>query len=58
MPGFRPRAAWVREMQRYGILPADLAPDAPLDPYAIEQRYWKSLWWQPRGRVAGLPARQ
>ena len=23
MPGFRPRADWVREMKRYGILPAD-----------------------------------
>ena len=55
MPGFRPRPAWIREMQRYGILPEKLADDAPLDPYEVEQRYWKSLWWQPRERVAGLP---
>ena len=47
MPGFRPRADWVREMQRYGILLGDLAPAAPLDCYATEQKYWRSLWYQP-----------
>ena len=47
MPGFRPRPEWVREMKRYGILPAALDPAAPLDVYAIEQQYWQSLWHQP-----------
>jgi cytochrome c553 len=47
MPGFRPRADWVREMQRYGILPGDLVRAAPLDCYAAEQKYWQSLWYQP-----------
>jgi len=47
MPGFRPRPEWIREMKRYGILPANLPADAPLDVYEIERRYWKSLWYQP-----------
>ena len=47
MPDFRPRQDWVREMKRYGILPADTEPDAKLDVYAIEDRYWKSLWHRP-----------
>jgi len=47
MPGFRPRMDWVREMQRYGLLAADLNPEAPLDYYAIEREYWKSLWYVP-----------
>jgi hypothetical protein len=47
MPGFRPRADWVREMKRYGILPGDLDPAAPIDCYATEQKYWQSLWYNP-----------
>jgi mono/diheme cytochrome c family protein len=47
MPDFRPRADWVREMKRYGILPADLDPAAPVDCYATEQKYWQSLWYSP-----------
>jgi len=47
MPGFRPRTAWIREMIRYGILPEDLKPTDPIDPYAVEREYWKSLWYAP-----------
>jgi hypothetical protein len=47
MPGFRPRIDWVREMKRYGVLPLDLDADAPLDVYAVERRYWESLWHRP-----------
>jgi hypothetical protein len=47
MPGFSPRADWVREMKRYGILPVDLAPATQIDCYATEQRYWQSLWYSP-----------
>ena len=46
MPEFRPRKDWVREMQRYGIL-AESDLKGPLDVYAIEQKYWRSLWYQP-----------
>jgi len=47
MPGFRPRKAYVREMKRYGILPADLPDDAPIDVYATDRAYWQSLWHKP-----------
>jgi hypothetical protein len=47
MPGFRPRPEWVREMKRYGMLPADLPAAAALDVYAVERRYWESLWYRP-----------
>ena len=48
MPGFQPRRDWVREMVRYGVLPvgSELTA-AALDPYAVEQRYWRSLWYGP-----------
>ena len=44
MPGFRPRPEYVTRMQRYGILPADLSDDAPIDVYATDRAYWDSLW--------------
>jgi hypothetical protein len=35
-------------MVRYGVLPAGSeSQPAKLDPYAIEQRYWRSLWHTP-----------
>jgi len=48
MPGFRPNEQYVREMQRYGLLPAgfDLVKD-PIDGYAMDRKYWQSLWWCP-----------
>jgi hypothetical protein len=55
MPDFRPRIDWVREMKRYGILPDDADPTAPIDFYATEQKYWESLWHKP-GPPAGAVA--
>jgi hypothetical protein len=48
VPAFRPNKHYAREMQRYGVLPADfdLATD-PIDVYAVDQAYWRSLWYQP-----------
>ena len=43
MPGFRPPEPYVREMQRYGILPQDLAGDRPIDTYATDRAYWRSF---------------
>jgi hypothetical protein len=48
MPGFRPDPTYIREMKRYGILPATLAADTPIDVYATDHAYWRSLWWQPQ----------
>jgi hypothetical protein len=48
MPGFRPTPSYVREMKRYGVLPSDLPDDAPIDVYATDRAYWRSLWWRPK----------
>jgi hypothetical protein len=50
MPGFVPRVDWVREMKRFGILPASHDPAAKVDYYAAERRYWESLWYKPEAR--------
>ncbi|MBU4460753.1 MAG: hypothetical protein KJ579_09310, partial [Verrucomicrobia bacterium] len=47
MPGFRPPRPYLREMKRYGILPANLSDDAPVNPYETDRRYWESLWYRP-----------
>ncbi len=48
MPGFVPRPEYLREMQRYGVLPPDWKPGQPVDPYELDQAYWRSLWYVPR----------
>lgn len=49
MPGFRPRAEYVRELQRYGVWPAGLDPARdPVDVYAADRAYWDSFTWPPR----------
>lgn len=50
MPGFRPNEHYVREMKRYGILPArfDRLKDT-IDVYETDQAYWRSLWWGESG---------
>jgi hypothetical protein len=41
MPGFRPNVHYVREMKRYGVLPASLdARSDPIDVYATDRKYW------------------
>jgi hypothetical protein len=47
MTDFHPRADWVREMKRYGILPAGTRPEDRIDIYATERSYWESLWYRP-----------
>jgi len=47
MPGFRPDVAYVREMKRFGILPADVKPDDPIDVYQTDRDYWRSFWYVP-----------
>jgi hypothetical protein len=48
MAEFRPAKEWVREMKRYGLLPAVARPAEPIDVYATEQHYWRSLWHAPQ----------
>ncbi|MHC4167230.1 MAG: HzsA-related protein [Planctomycetota bacterium] len=48
MPDFKPGEHYVREMKKYGILPADTNPKTdPIDVYALDRAYWKSLWYSP-----------
>ena len=54
MPGFRPSVQYVREMKRYGVLPAsfDLSAD-PIDVYEVDRRYWRSFWPTPTDKADG-----
>ena len=53
MPGFRPEPEYVREMQRFGILPASYEPGDPIDVYDTDRRYWESMWHQSCGNAGG-----
>jgi hypothetical protein len=44
MPGFRPEPEYVREMKRYGVLPASYRLGDPIDVYDTDRRYWQSMW--------------
>ena len=49
MPGFQPRYEYLREMKRYGVLPAefDLANPPEVDPYELDRRYWRQFHHLP-----------
>ncbi len=42
-----PRWAYLREMIRYGLLPIDADPNASYNPYELDAKYWRSLWYKP-----------
>lgn len=44
---FKPRWAYLREMIRYGILPADTDPAASYNPFTLDEQYWRSFWFVP-----------
>jgi hypothetical protein len=48
-PEFKPNKQYVREMKRFGVLPAkfDLSRD-PIDVFETDQRYWKQFWCRPQ----------
>jgi hypothetical protein len=49
MPGFRPNEHYVRELKRFGVLPAAFDPARdPIDVYAADEAYWRSLWHRPQ----------
>lgn len=51
MPGFQPRYEYLREMKRYGVLPADFGLQNPptVDPYQLDREYWRLFHHQPVG---------
>ena len=55
----QPGEPYVREMRRYGVLPAgsDLVED-PIDVYAIDRKYWQSLWWRPETKGSARTAEE
>jgi len=48
-PEFKPNRQYVREMKKFGILPADfdLSRD-PIDVFETDQQYWKLFWYRPQ----------
>lgn len=50
VPGFVPNHQYVRELIRFGLLPASFDPASqPLDVFRTDQDYWQSLWLKPGG---------
>jgi hypothetical protein len=41
-PRFRPNPQYLREMARFGVLTEK--PEAAVDVFAIDQKYWRALW--------------
>jgi hypothetical protein len=52
MPGFRPNRFYIREMQRFGVLPKSLPDNAPVDVYAADRAYWETF--QHKGGAADV----
>lgn len=44
MKGFRPNEPYIREMQRFGVLPEKLGLQDAVDAYAADEKYWRSFW--------------
>jgi hypothetical protein len=57
MAGWRPNPQYIRELKRFGVLPASFDRDREtLDPFASDQSYWRSLWPTPGDRPATVAA--
>jgi hypothetical protein len=50
-PEFKPNKQYVREMKRFGVLPArfDVSRD-PIDVFETDQQYWKQFWCRPQSQ--------
>lgn len=48
MPNYAPNAPYIREMKRYGVLPADYIQGTPLNPWETDEKYWRSQWHQKK----------
>ena len=51
-PQFKPNRQYIREMKRFGVLPADfdLRRD-PIDVFETDQKYWELFWYRPRSEA-------
>jgi len=43
-PGFVGDPVYIREMIRYGVLPADFDPETPIDPFAVDASYYELFY--------------
>ena len=43
-PGYRTNPIYIREMKRYGVLPADFDPETPIDPWQVDQNYYEQFY--------------
>jgi hypothetical protein len=43
-----PRRDYVREMIRYGVLPAGHDFASSVDPFELDKAYWKTFWYVPK----------
>jgi hypothetical protein len=50
VPDFYPNEHYVRELKRFGVLPPNVEPGQPVDPYAADQAYWRLFWHRPGER--------
>ena len=49
MPNFKPNLQYVREMKRFGVLPARFDPTHdPIDVFETDDRYWQLFWYHPQ----------
>jgi hypothetical protein len=49
-PEFRPNAHYVRELKRFGVMPASFDPGSePFRPHEWDEAYWRSLRNPPPG---------
>ncbi|MDR3228119.1 MAG: hypothetical protein LBT53_01720 [Puniceicoccales bacterium] len=57
MPRFAPTPQYIRELKKFGVLPPSHDPKLPADPYALDQKYWQSLWHKadPQNTAAAAP---
>jgi hypothetical protein len=54
MPGFQPNVHYLREMRRFGALPATPPPGERVDPYQADEAYWRQFNYKP---LQGKPLR-
>ncbi|MDR2756642.1 MAG: hypothetical protein LBC20_13130 [Planctomycetaceae bacterium] len=47
IPDFRPNDDYIREMQKYGFVKKDLAPNETFDYYRAEKEYFDSWYYNP-----------
>tara|TARA_B100001964_G_scaffold219393_2_gene261424 strand:+ start:3045 stop:3212 length:168 start_codon:yes stop_codon:yes gene_type:complete len=49
MAGFKPRAEFLREKKRHGVIPADsdLSKDE-IDASEVDRKHWPTTWFSPR----------